>query len=165
MIGTRAAGTAISCSIVMAIGNGIVRSNSLTLLEGNRGFLELTEDWARGVIKSMNWTKRKGITRKIKPSKQFLLEEKLTFQKKISGVIFERYIPKELIISLDQTPLSHVTGKYTFDVKDVKTVPIKGIDDKRQITATFAISMSGEFLPIQLIYEGKTKRCFLSILF
>ena len=37
----------------------------------------------------MNWTKRKGTTGKIEPSKQFLLEEKLTFQKKISGVIFE----------------------------------------------------------------------------
>ena len=108
----------------------------------------------------MNWTKRKGTTGKIEPSKQFLLEEKLTFQKKISGVIFEHDIPKELIINLDQTPLSYVSpGKYTFDVKGVKTVPIKGIDDKRQITATFAISMSGEFLPIQVIYEGKTKRC------
>ena len=40
----------------------------------------------------------------------------------------------------------------------MKTVPIKGIDDKRQITATFAISLSGEFFPIQVIYEGKTKR-------
>ena len=39
----------------------------------------------------------------------------------------------------------------------MKTVPIKDIDDNRQITATFAISMSGEFLPIQVIYEGKTK--------
>ena len=108
----------------------------------------------------MNWTKRKGTTGKIEPSKQFLLEEKLTFQKKISGVTFEHDIPKELIINLDQTPLSYVSpGKYTFDVKGVKTVPIKGIDDKRQITATFAISMSGEFLPIQVIYEGKTKRC------
>ena len=108
----------------------------------------------------MNWTKRKGTTGKIQPSKQFLLEEKLTFQKKISGVIFEHDIPKELIINLDQTPLSYVSpGKYTFDVKGVKTVPIKGIDGKRQITATFAISMSGEFLPIQEIYEGKTKRC------
>ena len=108
----------------------------------------------------MNWTKKKGTTGKIEPSKQFLLEEKLTFQKKISGVIFEHDIPKELIINLDQTPLSYVSpGKCTFDVKGVKTVPIKGIDDKRQITSTFAISMSGEFLPIQVIYEGKSKRC------
>ena len=91
----------------------------------------LTEGWARGVIKSINWTTKKGTTGKIKSSKQFILDEKLTFQKKISGVIFEHDIPKELIINLDQTPLSYVSpGKYNFDVKGVKTVPIKGTDDK-----------------------------------
>ena len=44
----------------------------------------------------MNWTERKGTTGKIEPSKEFVLEEKLTSQKKISGVIFEHDIPKEL---------------------------------------------------------------------
>ena len=43
--------------------------------------------------------------------------------------------------------------------KGAKTVPIKGIDDKRQITATFTVSMTGKFLPIRLIYERKTPRC------
>ena len=38
-------------------------------------------------------------------------------------------------------------------------MPIKGIDDKRQITATFTVCMTGKFLPIQLIYEGETPRC------
>ena len=90
----------------MYIGNGVVRLNSATLLKENGGSLDLTEDWARGVIMSMNWTKRKGTTGKIEPPKQFLLEEKLTFQKKISDVIFEHDISKELIINLDQTPLS-----------------------------------------------------------
>ena len=104
----------------------------------------------------MNWAKRKGTNGKIEPSKRFLLEEELTFQKKI----FEHDTPKELSINFDQTPLSYVSpGKYTCDVKGVKTVPIKGMDEKRQMTATFAISMSGEFLLIQVIYEGKTKRC------
>ena len=69
MIRTRAAGTAISRRIVVAIGNGVVRSNSLTLLKENGGSLELNEDWARGFIKSMNWIKRKGTTRKIEASK------------------------------------------------------------------------------------------------
>ena len=157
--GTQTAGTAMSRHINMAIDNGVVRSNSPTLLKGNGSSLELTKDWAPGVIKSMNWTIRKGTTGKIDLSKQFLLE-KLTFQKKISGAIFEHDIPKELIINLDQTPLSYVSpGKYTFDVKAVKTIPIKGINDKQQIPATFAISMSGKFLPIQVIYEDKTKRC------
>ena len=32
-------------------------------------------------------------------------------------------------------------------------------DDKRQMTAVFAVSLSGDFLPPQLIYEGKTTRC------
>ena len=72
------------------------------MLKENGGFVELTEDWAQGVIKSMNWTIRKRNTGTIEPSKQFLLEEKLTFQKKISSVIFEHDIPKELIINLDQ---------------------------------------------------------------
>ena len=108
----------------------------------------------------MNWLKRKGSTGKIEPSQQFLLEEMLTFQKKISGAILCHDVSKELIVNLDQTSLPYVSpGKYTFDVKGVKTVPIKGIDDKLQITATFAISMSGEFLPIQVIYQGKTIRC------
>ena len=61
--------------------------------------LELADAWVRAVIKSMNWTKTKGTTGKIEPTKQFLLEEELTFQKKISAVIFEHDIPKELIIN------------------------------------------------------------------
>ena len=49
-------------------------------------------------------------------------------------------------------------GKYTFHPKGAKAVPIKGIDDKKQITATFTVSITGTFLPIQLIYEGETPR-------
>ena len=63
-------------------------------------------------------------------------------------------------MNLDQTPLSYVSpGKYTFNMKATKHVPIKGVDDKQQITATFAVSASGDFLPMQLIYAGETKRC------
>ena len=39
-----------------------------------------------------------------------------------------------------------IPGKYSFDVKRVKTVPIKGIDDEHQKTGTFAILMSGKFI-------------------
>ena len=45
-------------------------------------------------------------------------------------------------------------------MKGTTTVPIKGVDDKRQITGTFTVSANEVFLPIQLIYQGKTKRCF-----
>ena len=72
----------------MAIGNAVVKSNNPKLVKENGGSLQLMEDWAGGVLKSMNWVKRKGTTEKIEPSQQFLLEEKLTFKKKIFGAVF-----------------------------------------------------------------------------
>ena len=124
------------------------------------GHIDLTDDWARHVLESMKWTKRKGTTGKVESSQQFLDKEKLTFQRNLSTIIEHHDIPKDLVLNLDQTPLSYVSpGKYTFNPKGAKTVPIKGVDDKRQITATFSISMTGSFLTIQLIYEGKTRRC------
>ena len=51
-----------------------------------------------------------------------------------------------------------LTRKYTFHFKRSKCVPVKGVDDKRQIAATFSVSAVGEFLPMQTIYWGKTKQ-------
>ena len=43
--------------------------------------------------------------------------------------------------------------------KGSKQVAIAGSADHRQITGTFTITLSGKFLPPQLIYQGNTKRC------
>ena len=45
----------------------------------------------------------------------------------------------------------------------LKRVEVSGIEDKQQITATFAASLSGSFLPVQLVYQGKTSKCHPSI--
>ena len=42
---------------------------------------------------------------------------------------------------------------------------IAGVDDKRQITAVFAASLAGDFLPVQLIYKGTTPRCLPAVTF
>ena len=34
-----------------------------------------------------------------------------------------------------------------------------GLNDKRMIMAVFCCTLSGDFLPIQLVYQGKTSRC------
>ena len=47
----------------------------------------------------------------------------------------------------------------------VKKVEIVGISDKCQITAVFAGTLSGTFLPPQIIYKGKTKACLPDIAF
>jgi len=35
-----------------------------------------------------------------------------------------------------------------------------GTKDKCQITAVFCCKIKGSFLPVQLIYKGKTNRCY-----
>ena len=159
-------GTAISRRMVMAIGNGAVKSNNPILLKENGRSLQLTEEWARGVLKSMNWVKRKGTTRKIKSSQQFLLEDKLFFQKKISGAIFYHDIPKELIANLDQTPLSYVSpGANTLlTLKVLKPFLLK-VSTKTSDNCYICYFNAVEFLPIQVIYEGKTTRCLTKYAF
>ena len=118
----------------------------------------MADNWARGVLKSMDWVKRKGTTEKVKSSPQFLAEEKFAFQIVISTVVYNHDIPADPVIKLDPTPLSYVCpGKYTFNSNGAKNVPIKNVDRKRLITATFAISATGEFLPMRLIYLVKQK--------
>ena len=45
------------------------------------------------------------------------------------------------------------------DKEGSKCAEISGANDKRQITAVFCGSLTGDFLPLQLIYTGKTGRC------
>ena len=41
--------------------------------------------------------------------------------------------------------------------KNSQSVLIKGLTDKRNMTLTFVISLAGEFLPMQVIYQDKAK--------
>ena len=146
IVGVRLSGAVISRRMVISIGNGVLKANDPNTLSEFGGTITLTKDWARGILRSMDWVKRKATTGKVDPSTQFLAEEKFTFQKVISTYVYDHDIPTDLIINLDQTPLSYVSpGKYTFNMKGAKHVPIKGFDDKLQITTTFAVSASGDF--------------------
>ena len=73
----------------------------------------------------------------------------LTFQMSISKIVYEHDIQSELTINRDQTPLSYISlGKYTLNIKGPKNVPVKVMDDKCQITATFAVTAVWNFLPM-----------------
>ena len=55
--------------------------------------------------------------------------------------------------------LSYVpASKWTMEKKGTKKIEIGGLNDKCQITGLFAATMSGDFLPIQLVYQDKMKR-------
>ena len=68
-------------------------------------------------------------------------------------------IPPQLILNWDQTGIHLVpASSWTMDKRGSKQVEIKGVNDKRQITAVFCGSLTGDFLPIQVIYRIKEKQ-------
>ena len=57
-------------------------------------------------------------------------------------------IPPELVINWDRTAIKVVpVSSLTMEKKGSKRVEIAGVDNKRQITAVFAATPVGEFLP------------------
>lgn len=69
-------------------------------------------------------------------------------------------IPDPLIINWDQTALKLApSSNWTIDKRGAKCVEIAAIDDKWQITAVFGATLSRDFLPVQLIFTGKTSKC------
>ena len=65
-----------------------------------------------------------------------------------------------MVINFDQTGLNIVpASEWTMDVRGSKQIEITGLEDKRQITAVLACSLTGTLLPLQLIYRGKTPKC------
>ena len=45
--------------------------------------------------------------------------------------------------------------KWNMQQKECKRTELGGLNDKCQITVVFCVSLTGEFLPVQLIYQGK----------
>lgn len=63
------------------------------------------------------------------------------------------------VLNTNQIPSNYVpVGTMTMSKRGEKSVPVKGLSDKRNITLTFQVTLSGEFLPMQIIYQGKTDR-------
>ena len=62
-------------------------------------------------------------------------------------------------MNLDQTPLKYMPAmNHTMEKQNSKSVSITESSDKRSITGTFTITLSGHFLPMQLIYGGKQSK-------
>ena len=115
---------------------------------------------AQSLYRRMGFHHHQATKSKLEIQEGALKEIKLLFHHDIASKVEKFSIPHSLIINLDQTPTEYVpVGQTTLAKKNTKTVPIKGSSNKRTITATFAISLQGDFLPMQLIYGGKTRKC------
>lgn len=91
---------------------------------------------------------------------------KVQFIYDIQVVVEMEEISGELVVNWDQTGIHYIpVSSWTMEKEGSKRVEIAGIDDKRKITAVFAGTLVGDFLPPQLIYQGKTKKSLPSVEF
>ncbi len=152
-------GAVVNTAILIACANGVVRSYDSNLLACNGGHILLSKHWVKYLMKRLGLVKRRAST-KAKVSLPDFERYKAQFVFDIKAVIEIEEIPCELVINWDQTGIHYVpVSNWTMAKEGSKRVEIAGIDDKRQITAVFAGTMAGEFLPPQLIYQGKTAKC------
>ena len=66
-------------------------------------------------------------------------------------------IQEELVLNWDETGFNIApAGNWTLEGAGTSRVEIVAQDDMHQITATYTSTLSGAFLPIQILYKGKT---------
>jgi len=140
----------------MASGEAIVRRTDKNLLKDNGGPIDISKSWAKSLLSRMGYVKRKACsTAKIEPSHYEELKEQYLLDIKI--VVEMEEIPADLILNWDHTGINIVPGcPWTMEEKGAKRVDCVGLDDKRQITTVICATLSGFFLPFQVIYQGKT---------
>ena len=108
----------------------------------------------------MGFVQQRGSTQtKAKLSDQQISQIKHTCLIQVCELVKVHKIPPELVINWDQAGVKLIPSQnWRMEQRGSSRVEITGINDKRQITLTLAGSMSGELLPLQLLYQGKTSR-------
>ena len=161
----RAKGAVVNTAIVMACAEGVVMHHNSNLLDINGGHITITKDWAKSLLFRMGYVKRRVSTSaKLLPEDFDDRKEQFLYDAKV--LVNYEEIPDSLVINWDHTGIKYIpVSSWTMEREGIKRVEILGIDDKRQITAVFAATKAGNFLPIQVIYKGKTKRSLPNIKF
>jgi len=137
-----------------------VRIMLMTLLKKHKieAVTQYTEEWATYWLEKNNFSFRMGTTAKIENYEEdtSIKEE---FQLRIATAILKYSVPKPLCYNIDQTGIHLIpVSNTTYEKRGAKQVLIKNKGDKQQFTLQLCGSASGELLPPQLIFKGKSER-------
>ena len=158
IINLRTAGAEINKHVVKGILAGLIRSNMVRY--GQFLDFQVSRTWVRSLYQRMRLSRRVSTTSRPIITRSIWEESKERYLSEIASKVSDHNIPDELIFNADQTPSKYVAAsKVTMAETNKKNIPIKGASDKRAITLTVIQSLSGDILPLQIIYTGKTKRC------
>ena len=157
----RASGTVISSPLGVAAAQGIVEAKDRTLLVENGGTIHLTRSWANSLIQRMGFVRRAATTQaKQQVTSEAYQQLKAQYLHQIANMIAVHKIPSQLVIHWDQTPIDVAPSiNWSMAEEGSQRVGVAALNDKRQVTSTLAVTLDGQFLPFQVLYQGKTDRC------
>ena len=147
-------GAVITRSVAVSTAKAVMKHPKLALP------ISINErSWAQSLFKRMKFSRKKATSAKLAIPSGTKKETQLLFNHSVVKKVNDKSIPESLILNFDQTPSKFVpVASTTLLEHSSKQVVIKGSDDKRAITATFTVTLDGQFLGMKLIYGGKTNQ-------
>ena len=150
----------MSARVVQAAARGIVLKSNPSLLSENGSPVELSKEWAHKLLRRMGFVNWKATTSKSHMSVCDFEDTKKEFLQEIVDIAMIEEVPPELILNWDQTGINVVPSSgWTMEQRGATWIEVTGVDDKRQITAVLCGSLTGDFLPLKLVYGGKNDCC------
>ena len=154
----RKRGGVVNSNIVRATAKALIASAESGTIKENLSKINLPRSWVQSIYRRMKFSARMATTSRPPVPPGLYNECRTHFLRCVDKTIKKYAIPPELVLNSDQTPSSYVSvGRSTMASRGAKTVAIKGYTDKRNITLNFVVTLAGEFLPMQIIYKGKTE--------
>jgi hypothetical protein len=149
----RESGLVINSSVAVPIMRTVIQQRAPQLLE----HMALSRRWVRHWLRCRaGFTYKKATTSGQKLPADWEAQVTLMIDRTAAVVITKKVAHPSLVINWDQSALMLVpTSSYTYHSKTDKHVSVTGQDDKRQITALVGVTLEGELLPLQLIFQGQ----------
>ena len=144
----------------MAAAKGLLLSLNRGALAEYRGHINNTRHWAYSLFHRMKFIQRKGTSPQSKYNVTNFSEVKWQFLDAVVETVEMEEVCPELILNWDQTDIRIVpSSTWTMDREGVSHIETVRAKDKCLITAVLCCTLLGDFLPVQLIYKGKTSQC------
>ena len=149
----RESGLVINSSVAVPIMRTVIQQRAPQLLQR----MALSRRWVRHWLRCRGgFTYKKATTSGQKLPADWEAQVGLMIDRAAAVVASKRIAHPSLVINWDQSALMLMpTSTYTYHGKKDKHVSVTGHDDKRQITALVGVTLEGELLPLQLVFQGQ----------
>ena len=143
-------GTVVTPQVVIAAAEGIISANNKELLASNGGNISLKKTWAVSLMKRVGLRKSKAAI-KDAANMSTSSEDDMSCITQILSAISTHNIPLELVIGWEQFDLPLLPDGYSGGTEGDD---LDGGNGTRSIIGLIAVTMSGNLLPFQLVYDG-----------